>query len=105
MSKKTTTETVEKHVLVFNDGYTVSAELNGNNYITATSIPDEELSVENLSKLTIDGSKYENFTCDAHWIADGYMRFIIRPLTSQELKYSEIQSNINYIAMMAEIDL
>ena len=84
--------------------------LNGNNYISSKRVTEEDLNADNLASITIedsDGNVQELTDMalvqiekhgTAYW-------FVIRQLSTQEIRDSKLQANIEYIAMMADIDL
>lgn len=85
-----------------------SLRLNGNNYISPTKLT-EDVFTDNLKHVTIEGpdgiqefddlelvqiKKYGN----EYW-------FVLRQLSDQELRDLKMQANIEYIAMLTDIDL
>lgn len=82
--------------------------LNGNNYIS-----DKELSADmflgNLGTVTInDGEKdtvYENMSLVQLAKYDDEYWFILRTMTKKELQEIKNRSDIDYIAMMTDIEL
>lgn len=87
--------------------------LNGNNYISNTEITEDDfkgkLSKVIIKETTEDGQvttqEYEHMELVqvVHY-EDGYY-FILRELSSTELKEIKMQSDIEYLAMMSDIDL
>ena len=102
--------------LILEDGTTIeNLTMNGSNYVSETEI-DESIFEDNLSTMTvvdedagteetlenvefIQQVHYENFHGNT-----GYY-FCFRQLSERELKDLEVQAQIDYIAMMADIDL
>ncbi len=82
--------------------------MNGNNFVSQTEVT-EDMFDENLSEITInDGHEdhvMENMELIqvAHY-TDGWY-FILREIPADVLERRQIQSDIDYIAMMADIDL
>lgn len=82
--------------------------LNGNNFITDEDISEEKF-LDNLSPVTInDGDTddvHDNMALVQISKIGGKNAFILRDLTAAELKEIKIRADIEYIAMMAEIEL
>lgn len=82
--------------------------LNGNNYISSTSIT-ESVFDGNLSKVTISDGEHEEIHEDMalvqiNKVGTSYW-FILRDLTVREIAETRIHADIEYIAMMTNIDL
>lgn len=83
-------------------------EKNGTNFVSKTKI-DEKIFYGNLSKMIVnDGEKdteYKNVELiqQVQYGEDWYLAF--RELTLQELKEIELNAKIEYLAMMANIDM
>ena len=87
--------------------------LSGNNYISNTEITENDfkgkLSKVIIKEITDDGQaimqEYEHMELVqiVHY-EDGYY-FILRELSAAELKEIKMQSDIEYLAMMTDIDL
>lgn len=82
---------------------------NGNNFISETEITADIFN-GNLSKVVIEDEKgnvqeYEHMELVqiVHY-KDGYY-FVLRELTQDELKVIKTQADIEYLAMMSDIDL
>ena len=82
--------------------------LNGNNYISDKKVTEDTF-LNNLSTVTISDGEHEEVhenmelvqitkVGTAYW-------FVLRQLTAQEVADLKTQANIEYIAMMADIDL
>ena len=82
--------------------------LNGNNFITDEDISEEKF-LDNLSPVIInDGEEdetHENMKLVQISKVGGRNAFILRDLTEDELKELRLRADIEYIAMMAEIEL
>ena len=97
------------YTITLSDGTVISdLTLNGNNYISKTPV-DAAIFVGNCSPVVIsDGENeetHENAECvqvaqygDEYWI-------VLRDLSEQEIRDLKTRSGIDYIAMMADIDL
>ena len=83
-------------------------ELNGNNFISSTPVT-EEMFVGNCSPITISDGKNQEIHDHAALVQilnrNGKYWFVLRDRTAQELLDEQIQSDIDYIAMMTEVDL
>lgn len=83
--------------------------LNGNNYVSKNKLT-EDVFADNLSSITIEGSdgsieELENLELvQIHRYGKEYW-FVLRQLSQQELDALKTQADIEYIAMMADIDL
>lgn len=83
--------------------------LNGNNFVSKTEIK-EELFEDNMSEVTIsDDAGYTEHHTDMELIqimqygSDWY--FIIRDIPEEDLYKMRIQGDLEYLAMMSDIDL
>jgi len=86
--------------------------LSGNNFISETEITEEQFDGK-LSKVVVEGiengekvvQEYEHMQLVqiVHY-KEGYY-FILRELTQAELKEIKTQADIEYLAMMSDIDL
>lgn len=86
--------------------------LNGNNYISEAELTEDDFKGK-LSKVTIEGSEdsqeikqeYEHMELvQIVHREDGYY-FVLRELSEAELKERKMQGDIEYLAMMTDIDL
>lgn len=82
--------------------------LNGNNYISTKKVTEDTFA-NNLSTVTIsDGETEATYTnmelVQITKVGTSYW-FVLRELTAQEISDAKTQANIEYIAMMADIDL
>lgn len=86
-------------------------KLSGNNYISKTKITEDDFKGK-LSKVIIENETektYEEFEhMELVQILDygdkGYY-FVLRELSERELKDEKMQSNLDYLAMMVDVDL
>lgn len=82
--------------------------LNGNNFISEAEITEDDFRGK-LSKVTVEGKdfkqEYNNMELVqiAHY-EDGYY-FVLREIPQEELDKLKMQSDIEYIAMMSNIDM
>ncbi len=96
--------------LTFTGGETLEGlTLNGDNFVTRFDFDDELLSDFNLLEVTINDGENEWTEYNMkkiHKTAYGNeIYFTIAPKTEQELRDEEINSKIEYIAMMTEVEL
>lgn len=85
-------------------------KLNGNNYISKTKITEDDFKgklskviIENETEKTSEEFEHMELVQIVHY-EDGYY-FILRELSEQELKDIKIQGNLDYLAMMVDVDL
>lgn len=82
--------------------------LNGNNFISEAEITEDDFRGK-LSKVIIEGKdfkqEYNNMELVqiAHY-EDGYY-FVLREISQEELDKLKMQSDIEYLAMMSDIDM
>lgn len=82
--------------------------LNGNNFISEAEITEDDFKGK-LSKVTVEGKdfkqEYNNMELVqiAHY-EDGYY-FVLREIPQEELDKLKMQSDIEYLAMMSDIDM
>lgn len=83
-------------------------KLNGNNYISKTPI-DEAMFADNCSPVMIsDGDAEENHSSmELVQITEsaGEYWFVLRDYSAEELAQMKMQSDIEYVAMMAGVEL
>lgn len=88
------------------NGKEITGKINGNNYITTESVSESDLSDINLIGATVDGSPMGlNMTCCNFWQADDGIHMIFREKSAQELETEALNARLEYLAMMADIDL
>ena len=95
----------ETFTIVLADETEITGKVNGNNYITKQDIAADQLDDLNLIGATINGSTMENMTCCNFWNEDDGTHIVFRQKTDQELANESINAKLEYIAMMADIDL
>lgn len=92
------------------NGTTISnLELNGNNFISDTEIT-EEMFAGGLPEVHISGDKGTSYTINHAKLIqimeyEGAWWFILAETPAEELLFEKISSDIDYIAMMADVDL
>lgn len=91
------------------DGMVIdNLRLNGNNYISEKEL-SADMFLGNLGTVTInDGEKdvvYENMTLVQLAKYDDEYWFILRTMTKKELQEIKNRSDIDYIAMMTDVEL
>lgn len=96
--------------ITLSDGTTIeNLGLNGNNFISETEITENDFKGK-LSHVVIkEKNKIVQELNNAELIQivhyeDGYY-FALRELSEQEINMAKIQGNIEYIAMMTDVDL
>ena len=80
-------------------------ELNGNNYISPEKLTEDTFA-DGLSPVVINGEEHEQMAlvqCIQH--ADGRTWFILRDVTAEEAANAKLRSDIDFIALMSDIDL
>ena len=96
---------MEKVKITFNDGTKITAEVNGNSYI----VDEKPEFPEDLTDVVIEKNEEEKTIKDARIIEcasiDGRYWFAIIEIPEQERILTHLQSSVDYIAMMADIDL
>ena len=83
--------------------------LNGNNYISSKKLTEDDFD-GNLDHITIEDAEgnieeLENMELVQVKKYGKEYWFVLRQLSEQEIRDSKLQANIEYIAMMADIDL
>lgn len=98
-----------KYTIILSDGQTISnLTLNGTNFVSKTQI-DESIFEGNLSTITISDGEEEEVMKNVELIHqielndEWYLAF--RELSAQEIRDMEIDAKIDYIAMMADVDM
>lgn len=80
-------------------------ELNGNNYISPEKLTEDTFA-DGLSPVVINGEEHEQMAlvqCIQH--ADGRTWFILRDVTAEEIASAKLRSDIDFIALMSNIEL
>lgn len=80
-------------------------EVNGNCLISESNIKDELLADDMLSDIIISGVTYKNVTLVRKWVQDDKIWLALRQKTDDEIWKEQYKSNLDYIAMMADVDL
>lgn len=96
----------ENITLILADGTVIdNLKLNGNNLISQTDVGEDKLSVVNLSRITINGEEYRDMMLRNYWEDTDGWHIVISEVTPQERLEARINSKLDYIAMMEDIDL
>ena len=80
-------------------------ELNGNNYISPEKLTEDTFA-DGLSPVVINGEEHEQMAlvqCIQH--ADGRTWFILRDVPAEEAANAKLRSDIDFIALMSDIEL
>lgn len=80
-------------------------ELNGNNYISPEKLTEDTFA-DGLSPVVINEEEHEQMAlvqCIQH--ADGRTWFILRDVTAEEIASAKLRSDIDFIALMSDIEL
>ncbi len=98
-----------QYTITLADGQKITGlSKNGDNFVSKTQV-DESIFDGNLSTMTVSDGETEQVLNNVELIQqveykDGwYLAF--RELTAQELRDMEIDAKIDYIAMMADVDM
>ena len=85
-------------------------KLNGNNYISKTKITEDDFKgklskviIENETEKTSEEFKHMELVQIVHY-EDGYY-FVLRELSADELDKIKTKADIEYLAMMTDVDL
>lgn len=96
---------MEKAIIKFKNGTTVEAEVNGSCYI----VDEKPAFPVDLSEVTVTVGEDEKILYEAEVneaaSVDGRYWFALRELTEQELKDVKTQADIQYLAMMTDVEL
>ena len=80
-------------------------ELNGNNYISPEKLTEETFT-DGLSPVVINGEVHDQMAlvqCIQH--EDGRSWFILRDVIAEEAAQAKLRSDIDFIALMSDIEL
>ena len=80
-------------------------QLNGDNYISPEKLTEDTFA-DGLSPVVINGEEHEQMAlvqCIQH--ADGRTWFILRDVTAEEIANAKLRSDIDFIALMSDVDL
>ena len=58
-----------------------------------------------LQVVTVNGTSYENITFVRKWEDEGKHWLALRQKTREEIKEEQMQSTVDYVSMMTDIDL
>lgn len=96
---------MEKIKIALSDDTVLKVEVNGNNYISKTAISEATFE-DNLSEVVIDGVTYENMVLvQLVEHEDGTYWFILREKTAQEIENEKLRSDIEFLALEANVTL
>jgi hypothetical protein len=96
---------MEKATLTFEDGTQVEAEINGTCYIVDKN-PDIEQYIKSVKVKENDGERtLNNVEMIEAASVDGRYWFTFCEITTQEMAALKMQSDIDYLAMMAGVEL
>lgn len=96
---------MEKIKIALSDGTVLKVEVNGNNYISKAAISEATFE-DNLSEVVIDGVTYENMVLvQLVEHEDGTYWFILREKTAQEIENEKLRSDIEFLALEANVTL
>ena len=92
--------------IVLADGKKIKGTINGNNYVTTGSVTEADLSDTNLIGATVNGAAMGyNMTCCNFWEQADGKHIIFRQKSYDEVERELLNAKLEYIAMMADIDL
>ena len=99
----------KKYKITLHDGTVIdNLSLNGNNFVSNTEI-DPHLFEDNLCGVVInDGEnddRHENMAFVGSSTVNGKFYFILRDMSEEELARIQFRSDLEYLAMMCEVDL
>lgn len=80
-------------------------EVNGSCLISENNIKNELLTDDMLREITIDGVTYKNVTLVRKWVQDNKIWLALRQKSEDEIWKEQYKSNLDYIAMMTDVDL
>ena len=80
-------------------------EVDGNCLISENNISNELLTDDLLSEIVIDGITYKNVTLVRKWVRDNKTWLALRQKSEDEIWKEQYKSNLDYIAMMSNVDL
>lgn len=95
--------------IVLSDGTTLSnLEVNGDNFIADYSISDDVF-INNMSPVTIDSDNehaiHDHMDLVQLIRKNNQYWFILRDISEDELKQIKLRGDVDFIAMMSDIDL
>lgn len=98
------------YTITLADGFKMkNLEMNGNNYIYQGNL-DTSIFTDNLSPVTIsDGENTEVHEhmkyVEPYYDDPGNTWFVLIDVPESELQYAELYSKIDYVAMMADVEV
>lgn len=98
------------YTITLADGQVIrNLTLNGNNFISQTEI-SPEIFKENLTEVTIKGPNVDEVHHNMALIhlteePNGEWWFALRDLTADEIWRAKMQSNLDYLAMMTDVEI
>jgi len=89
--------------LILADGSEITGEISGNNLITQQKV----MSVEDADLIgaTLNGQELVNATCCNLWEAEDGTHIILREKNFQELQMEVMNSKLEYLAMMTDVEI
>ena len=92
--------------LILSDGSVLNnLEVNGNCLISENDIPDEQITNEMLANIKVNDIEYKNVVLVRKWKDDNKTWLALRQKTDDEIWKETYMANIDYISMMAGIEL
>lgn len=79
--------------------------MNGNCLYSENEIDNDLLTDDLLQEIEINGVVYHDITLVRKWEQDGYYYIALRQKTEDELWKEQYVANLEYLAMMADIDM
>jgi hypothetical protein len=96
----------ENITLILADGTIIdNLTLSGNNLISQADVGEDKLSAVNLSHITINGVEYRDMLLRNYWKDKDGWHIVLSEVTPQEQFEARINSKIDYIAMMEDIEV
>lgn len=95
--------------ITLSDGTVIdNLKLNGNNYISKEAV-DPAIFTENCSPVVINDGTYDETHNNMELVqvtnVNGESWIVLRDLSAEELSKTKLQSDIEYVAMMAGVEL
>lgn len=92
-------------VITLSDGTELNCKLNGTEYQSSTKIDESIFTSENLSNVTIDGVDQGAMHLIHTYPFQNGTRFALCPQTTAEKAMAKMQSTIEYLALMCDVEL
>lgn len=93
------------HIIKLADGTEIDCILNGNNYITDHKVSEDSFSDEVIANVEVDGIKSSNRVLRNFRKEDDGYHIVFGELTYDEKVQRSIESKIEYLALMSDVDL